>query len=428
MNRPVQVVNGGLYLRGLLEEGERKSLEPMVARVGAAVEYESVQQFLADSPWDPALVVAGVRRAGVPEIERRGVGARRHRVPQGRQATRRGSSASTRGRWARSATARSAVSVHAVGERGTVPLGWPLYLPEDWCADAERRREGEDPRGGRVSRPSRSSGSSWSSARPAGRSRARRCSATRPTATTPSCATRLHDGRHRVRALGRRRRATVFAPETVFARPAASGPAPRGRRAGRAPTASPSRSASSSPTAGPRAAADASPSATAPTASRSPRASRSCACIAAHPRRRRDRQPAARGVADRRVARGPRRADRLLALQPARRHRARAPRPAGPAALDDRARLPPAQGRARPRPLRGPQLARLAPPLRAGHRRPRLPDPGTADPNQPRGRPDTAPGGAAAAARLPVLDRPLPHLPPARRPHPSAAPPPTHDE
>ncbi len=24
--------------------------------------------------------------------------------------------------------------------RGTVPLGWALYLPEDWCADVERRR------------------------------------------------------------------------------------------------------------------------------------------------------------------------------------------------------------------------------------------------------------------------------------------------
>ena len=34
MNRPVQRVNGGLYLRGLLEEGARKSLEPMVARLG----------------------------------------------------------------------------------------------------------------------------------------------------------------------------------------------------------------------------------------------------------------------------------------------------------------------------------------------------------------------------------------------------------
>jgi SRSO17 transposase len=38
-----------------------------------------------------------------------------------------------------------AVSVHAVGERGTLPLGWALYLPEEWCEDAERRRKAKIP-------------------------------------------------------------------------------------------------------------------------------------------------------------------------------------------------------------------------------------------------------------------------------------------
>jgi SRSO17 transposase len=37
------------------------------------------------------------------------------------------------------------VSVHAVGRRGTVPLGWALYLPEDWCADEQRRRKAKIP-------------------------------------------------------------------------------------------------------------------------------------------------------------------------------------------------------------------------------------------------------------------------------------------
>ena len=60
MNRPVQMVNGGLYLRGLLEEGPRKSLEPLVARLGGEADYQSMQQFLADSPWDPGLVVRAV--------------------------------------------------------------------------------------------------------------------------------------------------------------------------------------------------------------------------------------------------------------------------------------------------------------------------------------------------------------------------------
>jgi SRSO17 transposase len=37
------------------------------------------------------------------------------------------------------------VSVHAVGERGTLPLGWRLYLPGEWCEDRERRRKAKVP-------------------------------------------------------------------------------------------------------------------------------------------------------------------------------------------------------------------------------------------------------------------------------------------
>ena len=43
MRLPVQAVNGGLYLRGLIEQGPRKSLEPMVARLGGEADYQSLQ-------------------------------------------------------------------------------------------------------------------------------------------------------------------------------------------------------------------------------------------------------------------------------------------------------------------------------------------------------------------------------------------------
>jgi SRSO17 transposase len=68
MNRPVQMVNGEAYLRGLIEQGARKSLEPMVARLGGDADYQSLQQFLADSPWDPALVVKAVAERVIPAI------------------------------------------------------------------------------------------------------------------------------------------------------------------------------------------------------------------------------------------------------------------------------------------------------------------------------------------------------------------------
>jgi len=37
------------------------------------------------------------------------------------------------------------VSLHAVSERATLPLGWALYLPEDWCEDLQRRRKAKIP-------------------------------------------------------------------------------------------------------------------------------------------------------------------------------------------------------------------------------------------------------------------------------------------
>jgi SRSO17 transposase len=39
------------------------------------------------------------------------------------------------------------VSLHAAGSGGTVPLGWALYLPDDWCTDPERRRRAKIPAG-----------------------------------------------------------------------------------------------------------------------------------------------------------------------------------------------------------------------------------------------------------------------------------------
>jgi hypothetical protein len=41
MNRPVQRINGGVYLRGLIEQGPRQSLEPMCERLGEQADYQS---------------------------------------------------------------------------------------------------------------------------------------------------------------------------------------------------------------------------------------------------------------------------------------------------------------------------------------------------------------------------------------------------
>jgi SRSO17 transposase len=143
-NRPVQVRNGGLYLRGLVERGARKSLEPMVARLGGGADYESLQQFLAVSPWDPALVVRAVCERVVPEIgveawvlDDTGFPKDGKRSP--------GVKRQYSGTLGKIGNCQLGVSVHAVGVKGTVPLGWALYLPEEWCADAERRAKAKIP-------------------------------------------------------------------------------------------------------------------------------------------------------------------------------------------------------------------------------------------------------------------------------------------
>ncbi|MDQ2896622.1 MAG: IS701 family transposase [Actinomycetota bacterium] len=144
MGHPVQIVNGGLYVRGLLEPGERKSLEPLVARLGGEADYQSMQQFLADSPWDPVAVVRAVCERVVGEIDVEAWVLDDTGFPKdGKRSP--GVKRQYSGTLGKIGNCQIGVSLHAVGARGTVPLGWALYLPEDWCEDAERRRRAKIP-------------------------------------------------------------------------------------------------------------------------------------------------------------------------------------------------------------------------------------------------------------------------------------------
>jgi len=144
MNRPVQRVNGGLYLRGLLEQGARKSLEPLTARLGEEADYQSMQQFVDDSPWDPAVVVQAVAERVAPVIAVEAWVLDDTGFPKdGRDSP--GVKRQYSGTLGKRGNCQIGVSVHAVGARGTVPLGWALYLPEDWCEDPARRRKAKIP-------------------------------------------------------------------------------------------------------------------------------------------------------------------------------------------------------------------------------------------------------------------------------------------
>lgn len=49
---------GRVYLRGLLTDGKRKSVEPMAARLGAGGNRQALANFITTSPWDPAHIRA----------------------------------------------------------------------------------------------------------------------------------------------------------------------------------------------------------------------------------------------------------------------------------------------------------------------------------------------------------------------------------
>jgi SRSO17 transposase len=134
-----------LYVRGLIEAGARKSLEPIVARLGGGkVEYEGLQHFLADSPWDPAVVDRGVAERVCPVIEPEAWVLDDTGVPKdGKHSP--GVKRQYSGALGKIGNCQIAVSLHAVGQNGTVPLGFRLYLPEEWCQDAERREKAKIP-------------------------------------------------------------------------------------------------------------------------------------------------------------------------------------------------------------------------------------------------------------------------------------------
>ena len=116
----------------------------MVERLGGAADYDRLQQFLADSPWDPALVLRAVARRVVPAIDVQAwVLDDTGFVKDGKHSP--GVKRQYSGTLGKIGNCQLGVSLHAVGRKGTVPLGWALYLPEEWCGDAERREKAKIP-------------------------------------------------------------------------------------------------------------------------------------------------------------------------------------------------------------------------------------------------------------------------------------------
>src|SRR5262245_4504240 len=135
----------GVYLQGLLLDGERKSVEPLAARVslpaGLAVKDkdQTLQQFVNQSPWDQAPVLRRYRATMArPFASPKGIFVfddvsfpkqGKHSVGVQRQYC---------GALGKRANCQVAVSAHYVSPWGHYPLDLRLYLPDSWLQDPAR--------------------------------------------------------------------------------------------------------------------------------------------------------------------------------------------------------------------------------------------------------------------------------------------------
>jgi SRSO17 transposase len=146
--RADQRAKGELYVRGLMLDGQRKSMQPMAERLG--VNHQALQQFVSSSTWehtevrrrlatlaqdlvDPVAHV--IDDVGFPKDGKDSPGVARMYC----------------GALGKTGICQVGVSVHLVDDHASSAVDWRLFLPESWddttitdpaaAAEAERRRQ-----------------------------------------------------------------------------------------------------------------------------------------------------------------------------------------------------------------------------------------------------------------------------------------------
>lgn len=135
------------YLTGLLLSGERKSVEPMAAKVEprhGSRAHQSMHHFVANAPWEERDLLAVARDYALAQLERHApVGAwvvDDTAIPKkGNHSV--GVSWQYCGVLGKRANCQVAVTVSLVNKTMSIPAAWRLYLPEKWAQDPERRRK-----------------------------------------------------------------------------------------------------------------------------------------------------------------------------------------------------------------------------------------------------------------------------------------------
>ncbi|MDO0930323.1 IS701 family transposase [Streptomyces sp. DG2A-72] len=129
---------GECYLRGLMLDGRRKSIQPMAERLPDG-NMQALQQFVNQSPWEWTPVRQRIARrlceaigpevwvvddVSFPKCGTASVGVARQCC----------------GALGKRANCQVAVSVHAATDAASCPLEWELFLPGEWSQDQQRRR------------------------------------------------------------------------------------------------------------------------------------------------------------------------------------------------------------------------------------------------------------------------------------------------
>lgn len=129
---------GEVYLRGLMLDGKRKSIEPMAARLPDGDE-QCLQQFVNQSPWDEVPVRRALARrmsrelspeawviddTGFPKFGKMSVGVARQYS----------------GTLGKVGNCQIGVSITAASEDASCPLDWRLFIPEEWDEESRFNR------------------------------------------------------------------------------------------------------------------------------------------------------------------------------------------------------------------------------------------------------------------------------------------------
>jgi SRSO17 transposase len=141
------------YCTGLLLPGDRKSIEPMAARLApdnVRRMHQSLHHLVADAPWNDEEMLGQVGRQVLPAMQKNGPVVAwivddtgfpkqgKHSVGVARQYC---------GQIGKHDNCQAAVSLSVATWNASLPIAWRLYLPEMWCQDSERRQKAGIPEG-----------------------------------------------------------------------------------------------------------------------------------------------------------------------------------------------------------------------------------------------------------------------------------------